>query len=113
MSILFNFLEEIIDYTELMKYQNIFYLGSCSDFDIAKFNECLIKNQINDFISKCDVDSGKDSMEFFVFVHNNQNSDLVLIWNPVELFDSSKIFQIVKNLNDEDFTKLPSFDKII
>lgn len=115
MSSWYKFLEDIIEKEELEDYTDIYYLGSCSNH-IGKslLEETINKNKIADFLTNSIIDNTQDSLDFFLFENARiDKKELVIIYNPFELFESPYIYKVVDFINDDNITTLPNYQKII
>lgn len=106
------FLTELISQQELDKCNEIYYLGSCSNLLKEDLIITLEKNEVCNLLKNCIIDNSQDSMEFFLFINSNEKN-LVLVYNPFELFESPYIYKVIDSFNkDEDFSILSSYQKI-
>lgn len=115
MSSWYKFLEEIIEKEELENYTNIYYLGSHSNLiEEYLLEEIINKNKITNFLMSNIVDNTKDSLDFFLFENRKiDKKELVIIYNPFELFQSPYIYKVVDFFNEnKDFNYLPYYQKV-
>lgn len=111
-NIWYKFLTELISQEELDKFNNIYYLGTCSNILEEDLIRKLEENGVCNFLENCIIDNSQNSMEFFLFENSNEKN-LVLIYNPFELFESSYVYKVIDFLKkDEDFSTLSSYQKI-
>lgn len=108
----YKFLEEIIEKEELENYTDLYYLGSCSSLEEESLLNAISENHIVSFLEKSLVSNTDDTLDFFLFKNDDtKRQELVIIYNPFELFESSHIYKVIDFFSDEIST-LPNFQKI-
>jgi hypothetical protein len=93
-NICYKFLTELISQQELDKFNDIYYLSTCSNLLKEDLMRELEKNRVYNLLENCIIDNSKDSMDFFLFENSNEKN-LVLIYNPFELFESSYVYKVI------------------
>lgn len=98
-----DFLKDCLNNEVLDTYVNIYYIGSCSNFNEIKLEEAIKNNKLSDFIVNYDPNVNYDIFHFFIASKGHIN-DLIIISDPFELFDNSSLYKIVEDYKENLFT---------
>jgi len=96
MAIWIDFLKDCLNSEKLDNYSNIYYIGSCSNFNKTNLEEAITKNELYTFITNCKPNVNYDIFHFYIAM-NGDNNDLIIVYDPFELFESSSLYKIVVN----------------
>ena len=95
-----NLLIESYDKNDLSKYVTIYHVNSCS-YDKSLINKNISLNDIITIVKEKSLDIQNDTLEIFVAINNDSINDLIVIFNPYELFENPYVYKIISNI-DED-----------
>lgn len=93
-------LNESYDKNELSKYLTIYHIGSYSYEDDFE-NKSISLNDIITIFKKKSIDIQNDTLEIFIAIKEDNISDLILIYNPFELFENSHVYKVIHNIDEE------------
>lgn len=96
----FNLLTESCDMNDLSKYVAIYHVKSCS-YDESFIDKSISLDDIISIINKGSIDIQNDILEIFVAIKQNNTNDLIVIYNPFELFENSYVYKTIFNINEE------------
>ena len=96
----FNLLTESCDMNDLSKYVAIYHVKSCS-YDESFINKSISLDDIISITNKDSINIQNDILEIFVAIKEDDISDLIVIYNPFELFENSYVYKVISNINEE------------
>ncbi|MFV0143910.1 hypothetical protein OBJ68_00010 [Empedobacter falsenii] len=96
----FNLLTESCDKNDLFKYVTIYHIKSCS-YDKSFISKSISLDDIISIINKDSINIQNDILEIFVAIKEDDISDLIVIYNPFELFENSYVYKVISNINEE------------
>lgn len=96
----FNLLTESCDKNDLSKYVAIYHVKSCS-YDESFTGKSISLDDIISIINKGSIDIQNDLLEIFVAIKEDDISDLIVVYNPFELFDNPFVYKTIPNINEE------------
>ncbi len=96
----FNLLTESCDKNDLSKYVTIYHIKSCS-YDESFIGKSISLDDIISIINKDSINIQNDLLEIFVVIKEDNICDLIVIYNPFELFENSYVYKVIPNINEE------------
>ncbi|MFV0220536.1 hypothetical protein OBK23_12795 [Empedobacter falsenii] len=85
---------------DLSKYVEIYHVKSCS-YDESFLNKSISLDDIISIINKGSINIQNDLLEIFVVIKEDNICDLIVIYNPFELFENSYVYKVIPNINEE------------
>ncbi len=95
-----NLLTESYDKNDLSKYVSIYHIKSCS-YDESFIGNSISLDDIISIINKSSIDIRSDTLEIYIAVKENNVSDLIVIYNPFELFENPYVYKTIPTINKE------------
>ena len=96
----FNLLTESYDKNDLSKYVSIYHIKSFS-YDESFIGNSISLEDIISIINKSSIDIQSDTLEIYIAVKENNVSDLIVIYNPFELFENPYVYKTIPTINKE------------
>ena len=96
----FNLLTESYDKNDLSKYVSIYHIKSFS-YDESFIGNSISLDNIISIINKGSIGIQNDILEIFVAIKEDNMSDLIVIYNPFELFENSYVYKVIYTINVE------------
>lgn len=84
----------------MSKYVTIYHIKSCS-YDESFTGKSISLDDIISIINKGSIDIQNDTLEIYIAVKENNVSDLIVTYNPFELFEKSYVYKVISNINEE------------
>lgn len=96
----FNLLTKSCDKNDLSKYVTIYHIKSCS-YDKSFTGKSISLDDIISIFNKGSIDIQNDTLEIYIAIKEDDISNLIVIYNPFELFENSYIYKTIPNINEE------------
>ncbi|MDX9705276.1 MAG: hypothetical protein RBT46_06170 [Weeksellaceae bacterium] len=103
-------LSECIQKEILATYSEIYYLNSTKIIDEKKWNQLIENEQLSSVLMKIEESENQDILDFFL-MKNEKQSDLYVIFSPLDLWEDEFIFKIHENVQI-DWKSIPTAEKI-